>query len=443
MTNKKYKIMNLDVLLRKIGMSVFVQILYPELMRDKNVSIETICERHVKFAEFTLNSQRSRLSSAKTIFRDGLERQALKLIAKSDQVDNQVRTVALNLINGPVSISDPKNIVSFTSYDELANRFKPNLEKILELYKKGQYTEAKDLVSDLLSKIKELEFDNEPMCARDVVSSAYASAGDIYGELGESDTATHYYKLSMYYRNCVKSEFSEQTNIHLFQFRKATPYALANLAAKQFTMTTPLKMNDPMDSLIYVWSNAGSFGKNTHFKKHLAPLKKSFNYFRIASFSRDKESALAVENTLMWSHYADEHCGFCIEYEFNQDDFRRKSNKNKTIAYLKSMNYPTTDKPLNLADCSSISLSDAVATKAKNWEYENEVRMISYNPLIEGDFETFKLSKKSRIVAIYFGLRCPDYVQNLIRQILLKTDVKFYKMKVNLSNVYKLEYEEV
>ena len=46
--------------------------------------------------------------------------------------------------------------------------------------------------------------------------------------------------------------------------------------------------------------------------------------YRISSFSHFSDEEELLENTTMWSHYADNHRGFCVKYklDFEHSDFR-------------------------------------------------------------------------------------------------------------------------
>ena len=93
------------------------------------------------------------------------------------------------------------------------------------------------------------------------------------------------------------------------------------------------------------------------------------------------------------------------------------------------------DKPL--------STTQAFLTKYKDWAYENEVRLIQYKPKNGALREQYKLSDKTKIVAIYFGYRCPDADIQVTKKLFANTDVKFYKMDIDFSNRYKLKPIEV
>ena len=94
----------------------------------------------------------------------------------------------------------------------------------------------------------------------------------------------------------------------------------------------------------------------------------------------------------------------------------------------------------------SIDSDLAFATKKRDWKYENEVRLIVYNPNKEESFYDIELDDKSEIEAIYFGYRCSPYVIDTIKNIFInrRTSVpKFFKMVLDEKNIYRLRYIRV
>ena len=91
----------------------------------------------------------------------------------------------------------------------------------------------------------------------------------------------------------------------------------------------------------------------------------------------------------------------------------------------------------------SINSDLAFATKKRDWKYENEVRLIVYNPNKEEPFYSVKLDGESEIEAIYFGYRCPKHVMETIKNVFIKQSAsipKFFKMVLDEQNIYKLKY---
>ena len=128
------------------------------------------------------------------------------------------------------------------------------------------------------------------------------------------------------------------------------------------------ELNDPMEGYFL-------FDKNTskEIRQFLAEKRKSTG---ICSLSKN------YKNTLMWSFYAEDHKGVCIELAVT-------TNLWQPIKISYSNKLPTLsgdpDKFLNLLSC-----------KSKHWEYEEEVRFIR-------TFDSVKKMNSSRFVSIYIN----------------------------------------
>lgn len=144
----------------------------------------------------------------------------------------------------------------------------------------------------------------------------------------------------------------------------------------------------------------------------------------------------------MWSHYADNHKGFCIKYRLSHRFIKQEQYSSlnfcciKPIKYVKQIN--------NIKDMSSINNELAFFTKASCWNSECEVRLLDYDKGYLGDFKQLELDKESQIEEICFGCRCTaQTIKNIIQiSSLLSygTRIKFYQMKENdTGNIYKLQ----
>lgn len=74
-------------------------------------------------------------------------------------------------------------------------------------------------------------------------------------------------------------------------------------------------------------------------------------------------------NILMWSHYADSHRGFCLEFDA---DILKKAFYCSRVRYRKQ--YPTFSEFVN-SSLDEIAHT-FVLTKSNHWEYEKEVRLV-------------------------------------------------------------------
>ena len=97
----RFSIMNdknfadIDKLLKKIGKEVFIEILYPLLVKNKDIDIEGVARNNKRFAAFTKSSQRTRISNAKRLFLQYGVKDILYVIINSKRVDEGARQFAL------------------------------------------------------------------------------------------------------------------------------------------------------------------------------------------------------------------------------------------------------------------------------------------------------------------------------------------------------------
>lgn len=116
----------------------------------------------------------------------------------------------------------------------------------------------------------------------------------------------------------------------------------------------------------------------------------------------------------MWAHYANNHKGVCIKYHFNNDITRFADEAKSQIAYFRDIEY-TSNMDVYRKN-GAINLQDAFFVKGKAWEYENELRLLAYDPYSTGDYAC--IDAKDSIAAVYFGLKCPKEKQSEIIDIL-------------------------
>ncbi|MES9950069.1 MAG: DUF2971 domain-containing protein [Candidatus Thiodiazotropha sp.] len=125
-------------------------------------------------------------------------------------------------------------------------------------------------------------------------------------------------------------------------------------------------------------------------------------------------------NILMWSHYAKDHTGICIQFERIRD--LRIFGQALKVEY--SDVYPEIDWFNSHAE----SLANAVLRKHPDWSYEQEERII----LPDSAGKLLKIDSRA-ITAVVFGCRTPDKVIEEVHNLskerskLRKRPLKFYK----------------
>lgn len=143
------------------------------------------------------------------------------------------------------------------------------------------------------------------------------------------------------------------------------------------------------------------------------------------------------DNILMWSHYAQDHTGFCLEF-----DFKFKNNNLKEIiypvAYFDEM--PSILKnpslcPNNCNQCEPVQYKKSWITKNSQWEYEKEWRILFTNeelsktPTEKEDcfinFE-YKLPENS-ITKVYLGCKINEENEKTITEIAKEKKIPIYR----------------
>lgn len=84
------EVQKLDNTLKSIGKGVFMK-LYPLIKENPSISIEDVIKKIPEYGSYTIDSQKSRLSSTKSIIRRGLGNDAIDIIAYSKRVKESMR----------------------------------------------------------------------------------------------------------------------------------------------------------------------------------------------------------------------------------------------------------------------------------------------------------------------------------------------------------------
>lgn len=137
-----------------------------------------------------------------------------------------------------------------------------------------------------------------------------------------------------------------------------------------------------------------------------------------------------VCNPVLWSHYGDEHNGFCVGYSLD----RRPAPKLHKVTYGgdRIINTSLISQALLDKDPTAINLLDKMVLlrKASSWRYEREWRLIDKVGLQESPL---------LMTDITFGLRCPIVIKHaVIKSMEGRDDLKFYKI-YQTTKTFKLK----
>ena len=148
--------------------------------------------------------------------------------------------------------------------------------------------------------------------------------------------------------------------------------------------------------------------------------------YRVGSLCTD------YKNRLMWSHYADSHKGFCIEYDFSKDCEAIKDLLVLPVVYSEKR----TKFPWNLVFTAknegekvkkeaAFAVLFSLLTKDEVWRYENEWRIIAFENKGIGNV------KMPPITCVYIGALCNDECKEQLITIAKELNVPIKQMVVD------------
>lgn len=332
--------------------------------------------------------------------------------------------------------------------------------KLFVCYREQQYEKVWQLIREDDEYINRQTIDTLSKCiihrngviieinTRPYISNLYFYAAEACARIHKKDSEIFYQKYQFWKCQTSKPEkLKEKEYAIVYSFRKFSEFSLSDLIDSQITCCSPSRMNDPLDSLVYIWASEENMYRICKEKEHIKPYLKSFSGYRIRCFSANKNFSKddrILKKILMWSHYADEHRGFCIRYRLSDRFIKYASLEDNNFCALKPVSYKN---DVVIGDKSTINTKLAFETKAKCWEYEHEVRLIDYNPKI-GDYVSINLDSDSVIEEIIFGCRCSNEVMktiiNVSRKLPYGKNIIFSKMKIDIKeSVFNLLKENV
>lgn len=252
----------------------------------------------------------------------------------------------------------------------------------------------------------------------------------------------------------------------LYKFQSCNnPYSIENLKQSEIRFSKPANLNDPFDCAIpvvftyknndvvefvtqYYFEDLRKQGKSEEIparkRQYLPNGKPSPELIESTKkISQEKSRQAMIENEncgvacftqkmnnlLMWSHYADGHKGFCLEFDTTLFLIQAQP-KYKEVIYSNS--YPK----LSLLDIKRAPdrLYEPLRTKSKDWTYEEEWRLI----MKEGNLSV-KYDPKA-LTAVYFGCLMNDEKKAEIASISSISTTRLFNMKRS-QNKYILEVE--
>ncbi|MFP6797992.1 MAG: DUF2971 domain-containing protein [Pseudomonas sp.] len=246
-------------------------------------------------------------------------------------------------------------------------------------------------------------------------------------------------------------------DLHFYKFRAINKWLIESIVNHTIFAPSPTDLNDPFDcqvDLERVFERAISLASGEKLK-----FIKSFhennafidNWIKeigtkgVYSFSLINSEILS--EPLMWSHYADEHRGVCMEYivpkEYIDETFMAKDHENRLLVGG-SVEYQDDgfvecilNAPQDLEQFATALLRKYLLTKSPSWHYEKEGRLVLMK---SGSINL----PRGALRRVYFGLRSSESDIRLITELARTYSGcnSFYKVEKG-SGDYELISKEI
>lgn len=266
---------------------------------------------------------------------------------------------------------------------------------------------------------------------------AYYNLGLCWHQLGPLYDTKAINSFKSYLLNILTLKYCTSFRAVCYSFRSCSTFLYQSLINDTLNLSSPTKFNDPFDCPIFSLLDNSDDVARLIRSAYLDCVKVAcfVNNIKLPFIDEDGVHKTNVEkhegdieeylNPLMWAHYADSHKGICIKYRFpNELTQLGAVNDSQCICFLKDVSYSDTS---SIVQAKSISLDDAFFAKGRCWEYENEMRLLYYNPNDKNPYVA--LPAHNTIEAIYFGLECSSKDRETIINILKGRKCIWYNEK--------------
>ena len=241
---------------------------------------------------------------------------------------------------------------------------------------------------------------------------------------------------------------------YLYKYRPDDIYTIKLLCEQRLHFSHPDDFNDPFDCKPLCSKNVDDidilFQSEQNFPWILELVKN--NVDKIQSMVKNGEVQKTINDTLnwnyvccfsynpdipaMWAHYAQDHYGLCLGFDSSIDSPFLIGSKG-VVKYVERQ----TELNWTKIGSKEINTKSFFFEKAKEWEYEQEYRIVKSHWEIKDRQETYNSFKKEALVAMFFGLRMPQerqvFYMNLCKLCGLN-NVVFHKMVMPTDGSYHL-----
>jgi hypothetical protein len=309
---------------------------------------------------------------------------------------------------------------------------------------------SEGLIDTLLNEIQ--EYENKVKYMFEIKSALYSNLGLCWHKLGilYDNLAIEAFKKYIFYQLTL-SNHTSYSDLTCYSFRSCSKFLFQSLINESLNLSSPTTFNDLFDCPVLELMNNEDEVSRLIREAYLRGVK-------VACFVKNEKLPYLNENSddlirddkknikddeeylkeLMWAHYADSHSGICIKYKFPGDVTTTGSGEKNYVAYYKDVEY--TSDLRKYSQQSSINTSDAFFAKGEAWNYENELRLLYFNPTNHDSHISLPIS--NCIEAIYFGVKCSEKDKQTIQNILKGKKCISYKYQRIYNKTEEIKEEK-
>ncbi len=242
--------------------------------------------------------------------------------------------------------------------------------------------------------------------------------------------------------------------LSLYKYQPFEEERISTVINNKLWFTLPKDMNDPFDSRgVYLdYQNIEEFLEKILSKEKIKSntsiddvvngfISSARDNIRISCFSEE------LYSMPMWAHYANNHTGYCIEYNFTnlKDD-------NVLVRDLFPISYET--NRYNITNLFKMIFNEKFDMRIKllfflmnlkhsSWSYEKEWRIINTNGLSQSPFIGGLVNCPINPEAIYLGLNFDKSKIDYIKSKFTNKNIPIYILKASNSEFFNLELQEI
>lgn len=226
----------------------------------------------------------------------------------------------------------------------------------------------------------------------------------------------------------LEDYIKNNNHLYLYQYRLPDYYSIRNLETQKIHLSQIGRFNDVYEGL--------PIGRKDDFKTNITGLH---DLAYVSCFSETNDSQL------MWSHYADSHKGFCVQYDLKllqEDPFKIiehtfpvmysstrliKHNIPEMVTLLEELRNAVNNKEVFIDGDYFDNVLPLLIRKSSCWEYEKEWRIIYtlkhiydyYDILSEKDYGLLTTGNIPFpcVSSVFIGYRIEEEIKNHIVEI--------------------------